>query len=125
MPSLVPIFRGKQNNYIASFNRLKVGLSDLVSQHTRGRALTSDWSVNSFIVIVYDKIIFSFVLWTENSDWTLSDLASQNTSGRALTSDRSVISLRQPLQNYFRASKRRVRALPTGCSTAGKKTPSP
>ena len=31
-----------------------------------GRALSSDWSVNSIIMVVYDNF-FSVVLWTENS----------------------------------------------------------
>ena len=32
-----------------------------------GRALISDWSVNSFITDVYEKKILLVVLWTENS----------------------------------------------------------
>ena len=36
--------------------------------HPAGTSLTSDWSVNSFIMVVC-KNVFLVVLWTESSDW--------------------------------------------------------
>ena len=38
--------------------------------HPAGRALNSDWSMNSFIMIIHEKIVL-VMLRTENSDWTL------------------------------------------------------
>ena len=32
--------------------------------------LSSDWSINNFVMLVFEKKLFSHV-WTENSDWTL------------------------------------------------------
>ena len=37
------------------------------SEHHTGRALSSDWSDNNFLMVVYDDIIL-VVLWTENFD---------------------------------------------------------
>ena len=41
----------------------------LVLQHPAGRSLRSDWSINSFIMVVYENC-FLVMLWAENSDWT-------------------------------------------------------
>ena len=46
--------------------------------HPAGTALISDWSINSLIIFVYEKILFSLVPKTENSDWTLKKF-SQST----------------------------------------------
>ena len=43
-------------------------------KHHVGRASTSDWLQNSFIMVVYENI-FLFVLWTENADWTLKNFS--------------------------------------------------
>ena len=40
---------------------------NLILKNSAGRALTADWSVNSFIMVVYVNI-FSVLLRTENSD---------------------------------------------------------
>ena len=34
--------------------------------HSAGRVLTSDWSVSSFIMVVYENLLAA--LWTENSN---------------------------------------------------------
>ena len=41
-----------------------VGFARCVVDHPAGRALNSDWSLNSFIMVVYDNLLA--VLWTEN-----------------------------------------------------------
>ena len=40
----------------------------MASSHGVWRALTSDWSENSFVMLIYQKFLFSRSL--ENSDWT-------------------------------------------------------
>ena len=38
-------------------------------KHPAARAITSDWFVKRFIMVLYDNL-FLAVLWEENSDWT-------------------------------------------------------
>ena len=45
----------------------KIALID--SEHHTERALSSDWSDNDFVMVVYDNIIL-VALWIENFDWT-------------------------------------------------------
>ena len=59
-----PLFRIHEFSYLP--NEFEFGI---FLDHPGGRSLASDWSVNSVLIIVYEKL-FSVVLsiWTDNSD---------------------------------------------------------
>ena len=51
--------------------------------HPAGRPLSTDWSINSFVMVVCEKN-FESSFWPENSDWTLKQFSHL-----------------QPLLNYY------------------------